>query len=933
MKSQLIETRQIRVFISSTFRDLKDEREYLLIHTFPKLRRLAADRDVTLTEIDLRWGISEEESKTGKVVEICLSEIDNCIPFFIGIIGYRYGWIPTKGEICDSTNMHDRYKWVYNDIESKISVTEMEMQYGVLRRNDPTNAYFYIMSDGMEHPDIDYPDKLANLISSVRQNGRYPVRSYHSVEDLALTVEKDFIEMLDRLFPMDGLDPHEIERKKQHACINQHIQSYVPNESDLSNLDSFLASDSDYLTVYGECGSGKSALLSNWAYRISQNDSYYTLYYSTGGNGENEGCYWLKELKRLRHCPVTSKEEILEDGQEWVKELNEDIAKSDKPVILILDDVSKYQQSDNWKINSMSWLPITKGGSKTIMASSVSKYSLAEFWKEQNGVTEESMDISPLSKDNIKEIVCRYLKNYGKKLTDVQLERISSFPLSSNAGILSTLLDSLVYYGSFETLNEFMNSFLDTGSKADFYDRYLSHIESHFEKGLVENVLMMIALPLYGLKEYEIKECLHLKPLTWSQVYYLLSRSFCLNDGCLRPSNMDMEDAIIRRYQSRLLRHRRNLVDYLEKSLTSVLNDTQKARYWDELLNQYYILGQNYDHQNEMADKAFTLISKPDVMWYLTTKRASMPIALNGEGKQIYKYWKWLRNVNPQKYSLTSYIDCGISDELFFFRSSDFCDIAQHANDLVAASALAIKAIDLYRAGIRPNENEEKFFMATLSSLSIAAFGWNLLKLAKELKAVRDYYDVHRTLLEMKGPERCIRLLTSVYTANDPKDAIEEFKRTGVILDQLGEGYCMDKAMIFYWMAEAFASSMPEESLRYINAAIELSNKEIYQISSKEIDELQGKSTFSYGSDIESDDQDEGYDDYTECIKAEMLGLKGLILKNLKRFEEAYDSIEAAIIRYEDIEDMRMEHGNMCATINEVMRWNTILMDVSALIR
>ena len=348
MKSQLIETRQIRVFISSTFRDLKDEREYLLIHTFPKLRRIAADRDVTLTEIDLRWGISEEDSKTGKVVEICLSEIDNCIPFFIGIIGYRYGWIPTMDEICDSTNMHDRYKWVYNDIESKISVTEMEMQYGVLRRNDPTNAYFYIMSDGMEHPDIDYPDKLANLISSVRQNGRYPVRSYHSVEDLALTVEKDFIEMLDRLFPVDGLDPHEIERKKQHACINQHMQSYVPNESDLSNLDSFLASDADYLTVYGECGSGKSALLANWAYRISQNDSYYTLYYSTGGNGENEGCYWLKELKRLRHCPVTAKDEILEDGQEWVKELNEDIATSDKPVILLLDDVSKYQQSDNF---------------------------------------------------------------------------------------------------------------------------------------------------------------------------------------------------------------------------------------------------------------------------------------------------------------------------------------------------------------------------------------------------------------------------------------------------------------------------------------------------------------------------------------------------------------------------------------------------------
>ena len=169
MGSKLIENRHIRVFISSTFRDMQDERNYLLIHTFPKLRRLAAERDVTLTEIDLRWGISEEESRTGRVVEICLSEIDNCIPFFIGIIGYRYGWIPGKNDICDSINMQDRYRWVYDDIESKISVTEMEMQYGVLRREEPTNAFFYIKTDGNEHTDIDYPDKLANLISSVKQ--------------------------------------------------------------------------------------------------------------------------------------------------------------------------------------------------------------------------------------------------------------------------------------------------------------------------------------------------------------------------------------------------------------------------------------------------------------------------------------------------------------------------------------------------------------------------------------------------------------------------------------------------------------------------------------------------------------------------------------------------------------------------------------------
>ena len=65
-----IENRQIRVFISSTFRDMQDERDYLMKRTFPKLRKLAAERDVTLTELDLRWGITPEESQSGKVVEI-----------------------------------------------------------------------------------------------------------------------------------------------------------------------------------------------------------------------------------------------------------------------------------------------------------------------------------------------------------------------------------------------------------------------------------------------------------------------------------------------------------------------------------------------------------------------------------------------------------------------------------------------------------------------------------------------------------------------------------------------------------------------------------------------------------------------------------------------------------------------------------------------
>jgi hypothetical protein len=49
--------REIRVFISSTFRDMQEEREELVKQVFPQLRRLCESRGVTCGEVDLRWGV------------------------------------------------------------------------------------------------------------------------------------------------------------------------------------------------------------------------------------------------------------------------------------------------------------------------------------------------------------------------------------------------------------------------------------------------------------------------------------------------------------------------------------------------------------------------------------------------------------------------------------------------------------------------------------------------------------------------------------------------------------------------------------------------------------------------------------------------------------------------------------------------------------
>ena len=87
-------SRVVRVFISSTFRDFGVERDLLIKRVFPELRRRARDRFVEVIGVDLRWGITEAQSQQGETLPICLREIERSRPYFIGLLGERYGWTP-----------------------------------------------------------------------------------------------------------------------------------------------------------------------------------------------------------------------------------------------------------------------------------------------------------------------------------------------------------------------------------------------------------------------------------------------------------------------------------------------------------------------------------------------------------------------------------------------------------------------------------------------------------------------------------------------------------------------------------------------------------------------------------------------------------------------------------------------------------------------
>ena len=72
-----------------------------------------------LIDVDLRWGVTEADAQDGKALDICLDEIDSCRPYFLGLLGHRYGWIP-PGQQHSITAQEIYHGVLHNDIPRQV---------------------------------------------------------------------------------------------------------------------------------------------------------------------------------------------------------------------------------------------------------------------------------------------------------------------------------------------------------------------------------------------------------------------------------------------------------------------------------------------------------------------------------------------------------------------------------------------------------------------------------------------------------------------------------------------------------------------------------------------------------------------------------------------------------------------------------------------
>ncbi|XP_075681436.1 NACHT domain- and WD repeat-containing protein 1 [Rhinoderma darwinii] len=112
-------SKSIRLFISSTFSDMAEERDALLERAYPEIQAFCQKHGLTFEVVDMRWGVRDYASLDHMTTDLCLKEIEACQrtsigPYFIALIGNRYGFRPMP-RVIDEDEFDILYKKVLKD--------------------------------------------------------------------------------------------------------------------------------------------------------------------------------------------------------------------------------------------------------------------------------------------------------------------------------------------------------------------------------------------------------------------------------------------------------------------------------------------------------------------------------------------------------------------------------------------------------------------------------------------------------------------------------------------------------------------------------------------------------------------------------------------------------------------------------------------------
>lgn len=523
-------SRNIRVFISSTFQDMQQERDVLIKKIFPQLRKMCAERGVGFTEVDLRWGVTKEQVERGEVLPICLAEIEHCQPYFIGLLGERYGWVPDS---IHPELIRDM-PWLKEHLEK--SVTELEILHGVLNNPEMADHAFFYFRDPTSPLTIseEKPEssrKLEKLKDRIRKNG-FPVKeNYPDPETLGQMILEDLEKAIDKQYPALDLTPLDRERLDHEAFAASRTRVYIGRKEYFDTLDAHVQKNSEPIVLLGESGAGKSALLANWARKFQEeNPDTFLLIHFIGSTTDSAD--WVSILRRIigeikRHYDMPNEipdtpEKLRAEFPNWLS-----MAAARGRFVLVLDALNQLEDRDG--APDLVWLPEFIPSEVRLILSTLLGRPLDEL-KRRGWPT---VDILPLEEEERRQLIEDYLAVFTKKLPGNQVERIISERQSDNPLYIHALLNELRVFGIHEEIPTRIDHYLHAKNAKELYELVLERLEKDYGEKIVRDAMSLLWAARRGLSEAELLEILDIPPLAWSPLRLSLNDALISRSGLL----------------------------------------------------------------------------------------------------------------------------------------------------------------------------------------------------------------------------------------------------------------------------------------------------------------------------------------------------------------------------------------------------------------
>uniref|UniRef100_A0A8C2RHJ1 Telomerase associated protein 1 n=1 Tax=Capra hircus TaxID=9925 RepID=A0A8C2RHJ1_CAPHI len=484
--------RSIRLFISSTFRDMHGERDLLLRSLLPALQARAAPYRISLHAIDLRWGITEEETRRNRQLEVCLGEVENS-QLFVGILGSRYGYVPSNYSLPD----HPHFRWAQQYPAGR-SVTEMEVMQFLnrgLRLQPSAQPLLYFrdstLPDAWKSDFISESEEAAHRISELksylsRQEGitcrRYRCewggvaagRPYvRGLEEFGQLVLQDVWNMIQKLYLQPGAQPEQPVPIPDDDLVQATFQQLKKPSSParprlLQDTVRQLTQHQGRLSlVTGQSGQGKTAFLASLVSALQALDGAtvapLVFFHFSGARPDHSlaltllrrlCAYLHSQLEEPSALPSTYRGLVWELQQRLLPKSAESL-RTGQPLVLIVDGADRLVDQRGQLISD--WIPKTLPRRVHLVLSVSSDSGLGETLEQSQGGA-HVVALGPLEPSARARLVREELALYGKRLEESPFNNQMRLLLVKRGSVLPLYLrlvtDHLRLFTLYEQVSE-----------------------------------------------------------------------------------------------------------------------------------------------------------------------------------------------------------------------------------------------------------------------------------------------------------------------------------------------------------------------------------------------------------------------------------------------------------------------------------------------